>query len=585
MEEIFFLSDNQPLVKNIISSLNIPESQIIYLESFEQEYLFHDWITNSFKNKGIKKLIVPISIPTNENFNSEGLKIGLHLRLNYELTIEERCIPIIFLSDLSLEILASKGNFDSDVNPQYLFFTKGVYRSTFDPNEIIKKIETSESFSNEEYFSDVLQKLKLTQKESHGSHSISNAWGCYKLGQVAGVGDEIFNLPSISSYLKTLYAKYLICVNNSFHQGKYFDLNPVKCEGKKILYIDDQSDEGWTFLIKKIFKNSADGFISIDSGKYKNNETKIFHDFEGFYNECKNQIGKAWDLIIIDLRLHPEMEDIDNEKINPSSFSGYKLIDEFLNVNKGYQIIVLTASNKIWNIYAALERGAQSFYIKESPQFNYPIKETNSQYDKFKKDSSDCFKKSYLRDIWSEKISISDKLKSSQYSTDFTLAIINQMDIAFQMVLTAKTETQFAYAFVTLYMIIEIINNHFVNRKVNGRWEIDNNEELCAWSYVENKYEPYTIDNSNTKIDKVEGSKPPEWQKFAGIYFQKWNQEDPTFIQSVYFSIRKRNGFIHNDRTILDQKDRKGKYLNRDIFSDEGFKGLFEIIKKILEFL
>lgn len=34
--------------------------------------------------------------------------------------------------------------------------------------------------------------------------------------------------------------------------------------------------------MKNIFKGAGDNFVFIDSAKYKNSETKFFHDYEGF---------------------------------------------------------------------------------------------------------------------------------------------------------------------------------------------------------------------------------------------------------------------------------------------------------------
>jgi hypothetical protein len=83
----------------------------------------------------------------------------------------------------------------------------------------------------------------------------------------------------------------------------------------------------------------------------------------------------------------------------------------------------------------------------------------------------------------------------------------------------------------------------------------------------------------------VAGNKPPEWQKFAGIFFQKWLQTDGKFIKKVYSLINKRNGFIHNDTSILDKKDHAGNYLNHDIFEPNGFIKLFDCINDIINFL
>lgn len=577
MQGVFIFSDFKPFTKEIIVQLGIPDKQVISTQTFEKENNYHDWLTEVFKNNEVKKILIPLNLNTNDPIN-DALKIALHIRLNYELPVIKRIVPIILISDLTLDVIISKTTFDPTNNPQNLLFTRGVFLTNFDLDEIKHVIQKVEPCAENEYHVRILNKLKITQKESVGKHSISNAWGCFKLAQVTGLRDEIYKNENVAEHLKTLYAKYLICYNDTYTYDKLIDLIPIKCNGKKILFIDDQAEDGWSILMKNIFKTAGNDFLAIDSSNYKNNETKLFHDFEGFYSECQTQIGKDWDLIIMDLRLNPEKEDIDNEMISPTHFSGYKLIDEFLSQNNGYQIIVSTASNKIWNINAALKRGASSYYTKESPEFSYSIRETKRNYENFKYDVQKCFEKHYLRIIYNDIQTIKNQLAGKKYPIKFLNELSSQLDLAYQMFYNSNSKVQFAYAFVTLYLFIEAINNHFISKTANDKWEIVDTGNLLDWKW-DNGDGAYI----NTKTE-VTGSKPPEWQKFGGIYFQKWKKVDFNFIQTITSLISKRNGFIHNDKSILDRK-KSGKYINQDIYEPSGFIKLFGCIKEICDTL
>lgn len=579
MKEVFILSDYTQFFKELTKQLEFSENRIISLPSFENESGWHDWTTQLFRDNTINKLVIPISIPTDNPINTEGLKIALHIRLNYELTLPQRLTPIILLSDFNVKNILGKNNFDTDNNPQNLLFTKGIYLSSFDTDEITKTVTNAEPCLPENYQKQVLNKLKILPKASTGKHSITNAWGCFKLAQVTGLRDEIFKHDAISGHLKTLYSKYLICYNNAFKQEERIDLEPIKCNGKKIFFIDDQADEGWADLMKNIFKGAGNNFVFIDSAKYKNSETKLFHDFEGFLNECRSYIDNDWDLVIIDLRLNPEKEDIDNEMISPTEFSGYKLIDEFLNKNEGYQIIVSTASNKIWNINAALERGASSYYVKESPEFNYSISETNKHYENFKSDIQKCFAKSYLRDIYKNNQHLIQNL-NRQSTSNFINEIKNQLNLAYYLLSKAETKEQFAYAYISLYMIVEIVNNEYYTKTSDNKWKILGIGNLLDWKW---NTDSKTYSNSGTEV--IDNKPPPEWQQFAGIYYQKWNKNDHNFIQQLYFMITKRNGFVHGDKSILDKQDTSGKCVNHDIYTNEGYEKLFKHIKDIIGYL
>lgn len=593
MESIYLISDFSDKIKRLAESLKLPAQNIISYQYKENESGYHTWLNDEFKAKEIDKIIIPVSISNDDTINTIGLLMGLHIRLNYELSLEKRLTPIIFLSNFTVGNLIKVNSFDSDNNPQNLIFTKGVYFSSFDIEDIQKNITSSMPCLKADYYKNVLSKLNINRKEALGGHDIANAWGCFKVAQVVGFDDRIFQLYPIAKHLKQLYAKYLICKNQTFSNEKRIDLNPIKCNGKKILFIDDKADEGWAELMKNLFKGAGDNFKFVDSSKYKADDLhKSFKDFDGFYKECQSHIGKDWDLIIIDLRLNPEKEDIDNELITPTDFSGYKLIDEFLTKNEGYQIIVLTASNKIWNINAAIKRGAYSYFIKESPEFNFPISETKKLLDKFKSDVKVCFDREYLKQVFKEKQDLIHSINEMEYGSDFLETLKNQLNLAYYLLSKAETTEQFAYAYVSLYMIIETVNNHFVVKTTNDEWMMNiTNEPLLDWTY-----DAYTKSYINTNTT-VFGNKPPEWKKLAGLYFQNWNGQEQSFVQKIYQLITKRNGFIHNDNSILDKtkkdikgddilnKEKKPIYLNQDIYEPTGFIELFEVIQKVIGYL
>lgn len=454
MERIYLISDFSDKIKRLAESLELPVQNIISYQNKENESGYHTWLNDEFKAKEIDKIIIPLSISNDYKVNTIGLLLGLHIRLNFELSLNKRLIPIIFLSNFTVENLIKFNSFDSDNNPQNLIFTKGVYFSSFDVEEIQKAIKLSTKCKEADYHKCVLSKLNINRKEAYGGHDIANAWGCFKVAQVIGVDSKIYQLDSIAKHLKQLYAKYLICINETFSTEKRIDLNPIKCNGKNILFIDDKSDEGWAELMKNLFKGANDNFIYVDSSKYKADDLhKSFKDFDGFYKECQSHIGKNWDLIIIDLRLNPEKEDIDNELITPIGFSGYKLIDEFLTKNEGYQIIVLTASNKIWNINAALKRGAYSYFVKESPEFNFSLSETKKLLDKFKVDVNWCFQKGYLRELFEHWDNA--KSKTTNENVDYISLSNTSLDIAWEQIKSDFLN----FGFLTIFQSIESYAN------------------------------------------------------------------------------------------------------------------------------
>ncbi len=518
MNDTFIISDYSSFIKGLISKIGFSENNIISFPTYKNESDWHDWTTQLCSNHTIDKLLIPLSIPSNEPFNLTGLRIALHIRLNFEITLEQRLIPIILLSDFSRDNILSNisevvdDEFYQDNNPENLLFTKGIYLTSFDEIEITRTIEKAKPCQSDEYHAKILHKLKILNKAETGKHSIINAWGCFKLAQVAGLRDEIFKLKPISTKLKTFYSKYLICLNNAYTLEKCMDLEPIKYSNKKILLIDDQADEGWSELMTNIFKKAGDGFVCVNSEKYKNSETKLFHDFNSFIHECRTHIGKDWDLIIIDLRLNPAEEDVDSEIINPTSLWGYKLIEEFLMENKGYQIIVSTASNKIWNIDTALKRGASAYYIKESPEFNYTLKQTKEQYESLKTSINRCFKRSCLTEIyktWDTTFNI-----SSNPDEDFIKESDSFLKIAWNLI----HQEQLDFGYLSLFQIIEL----FARR--NYKYNYRNNTQYIIY---ENREYPVITTNDDEECWKLTFVE----DKVQGDYFQSGNE------------IKKRNEF------------------------------------------
>lgn len=567
MENTYLISDFSDNMKHIADLLKIRESNVISFVRKQNEKGFHEWLQDIFSKNDIHKIIIPVSLSNDIAFNTEGLLLGLHIRLNYQLSIEKRSIPIIYLSNFSIENIIKANNFDKDNNPQNLLFTKGVYLTSFDINDVEKTIENALPCSQENYEQNLLSRLNIQRKTTSGGHDIANAWGSYKLGLIIGIGETIFNQEYASKYLKQLYAKYLICKNNIFDYRKMIDLKQIKCSGKKVLFIDDKADEGWGVLMKKVFNGAGKDFVCVDPSKYKTtDEHRSFNDFDGFYKECQSHIGKDWDLIMIDLRLNPETEDIDNQTISPTTLTGYKLINEFLNHNAGYQIIVLTASNKIWNINAALDRGAYSYYIKESPDFNYPIKETQIQFDDFKEEVQRCFDKRYLRDVytkWSDA-----KSENSNPDKDFIAESDIALDIAWEQIKNEYLD----FAFLTLFQSVEGIANKLY---IVEQYEDLLDEEVTIDKSESNNFEwllTYKEDYNNgdyfysEKFFQSITRKPTTLYKISCLFKIKYDKDD-FFLREI--------GSLNKIRNSIAHKGAKG-------FADkENLIDLLQILKEL----
>jgi CheY-like chemotaxis protein len=333
--------------------------------------------------------------------------------------------------------------------------------------------------------------------------------------------------------------------------------------------IDDEADKGWELLLKKVFQTSTPEDFVVISEKVT--------DFDALSLTNKEIIeNQKFDLYLIDLRLNGLAEE---NILKTSEFSGMKMLQKIKGINPGNQVIIFTASNKVWNLKALLDAGADGYYLKESPEYNFSNELSKQNYQQFKKNIKDCFERDYIRGLYIDIQNIKRKLSTLSYPKDFLGELTNQLDLFFDMILKVKTETQFAHTYVTLYMVIEIINYQFVKKVADDKWEIEGIGLLLDWQW--NKGTSQYVNTGK----EVTGNKPPEWQKLSGLYFQKWKGADCKFIQDIYHLIEKRNGFVHNDSSILEKKDSKGNYVNEDVYTKEGIIKLFDAVKIVINFL
>src|SRR5699024_5909359 len=88
-------------------------------------------------------------------------------------------------------------------------------------------------------------------------------------------------------------------------------------------------------------------------------------DYALSYEMALEKIEESYELIFLDIRLTEK----DHLESNFENFTGFKILKkikkDFLSANFSTPIILLTASNKIWNIEAFKQYGVDEFYIKE----------------------------------------------------------------------------------------------------------------------------------------------------------------------------------------------------------------------------
>lgn len=541
--------------KESIINLGFPNLELPNLVDNDTEY--HNYIISIFQNNEIDKLIFDLSTRP-----IQTLKLAYHIRLSLAELKEKSLIPILFSATQNFEsIIRNCGNWIQ------IFTTKGTYFTSI--NLVKMDILHIEPLKSTDYKISFLDNIQIFPDETEGKHSIANQWGAFAMDKAANTNVLYYNETLKQTFYK-LYFKYI-----QAFQFEYSSLdkkshikgnipvgaaNSIESKNKKILLIDDEAEKGWELVLKKVFKNADFQVI----------KEKVA-DYNSFSENAKKIItGGEFDLFLVDLRLNGVQE----EDFTPiERFSGTNVLSEIKNQNKGNQVIMFTASNKAWNIKPLLDLGADAYYIKESPEYMFSLKVSESNYLTFKTNVKACFERNYLKTIYSQITKLKNKLKvlSEGYDQNFLDEIEILLDQSFDMHYNAKEDKQFAYAYITLYMILERINKEFIRKSdyketVKTEFSVDN-DSLKKWKW-NNDLRSYEMDE-----DQTFGTNPSETQKLIGILKQKYflNGLEDIKIEPLEKLIKMRNHFIHNDSRV-----------NQDTFSKKGYVDLFEIINLIL---
>ena len=540
---------------------NIGDSNYIQMPSFtlneDGERKLSEFVINNIRDS--KAIIIDV-----ETISPElCLAFAMAIRLSLFETKAAALSPILFISGTTQDILTG-----FKYSP--IILTGSI---AFDlPENANDALDAMEPLSPNEYKTKFLDVIKIIPNATEGKHSVANQWGADVLSRIV-VGNETNN-ELIKKARLSLYFRYVRALSLGVKDIEQLVQNVetpsvsssckiIDAAGKKILLIDDEADKGWDYVLRKMLPNTE--FRTI---------CEQVPDYASFSDEAKAEIESSkYDLIFLDLRMNGIQEE---DLLNPNDFSGMKILKKIKNQNKGNQVIMFTASNKAWNMKALLEAGADGYYIKESPEYAFPTSYSESNANELVKTINRCLRRGYLREIARE-IKTFKKIQSSfKYEETLFNNICIQLDVSYSLVASARSPQQFAFAYISLEQVFEIISDELLELD-NYHYIIKDTQEECLnWILNSRSCQGQTNYNWNDY---------PQWKKIASLYYQLWKGSDGTFGNQIMHLIEKRNAYIHNDKNTLNKKDSQGKKIHTDIFQADGYICLFKAVTTILRFL
>lgn len=458
-------------------------------ENLLEDHQLHDWIVKVFKTFDPSSLVIPLLV-RNDRF--KGLVLGLHIRLNHELTYKQKTIPLFFISeefdytsifsDTTLEIKNNRAL------PHYLLTTPNCFLE--EPNlEVVKKaIDVCKPMTPNDYRHKFLDVIKINASETTGKHSIANIWGAFQLARTTGHINILTEDRKLLRSQKDLFFKYIRAQSSALEYGLNKEENAsdrenqseedqsssevltIEASEKNILFIDDEANKGWDIVLSGLFKEA--NFEVVDRNSKE--------EFNSFYNRASskaleiNEEGiPKWDLILLDLRLN-EIEDIgDNVSKKAEDFSGAELLLKIKSANKGTQVIMFTASNKAWNMRDLMDSsmGANGFYIKEAPEYNQDPSFSKRNFESLQSQIYECFERKPLRRVYLLNQSIQKRLALengvfqnqilSRSKANLIGAYLKQAFSSLSHYSSSRKEFAL-FSFLDYYKIIETLGNELV---------------------------------------------------------------------------------------------------------------------------
>ncbi len=516
----------------------------------------HSWlIVNKQLLSDADKLIIPVRLG-NEDAEYMGLYIGLHIRLTKELE-DVRFLPILFISDATKEEILTNQIRKGKEKSGLLLFTKGSYLlSAFSLDEYLSK---SLSPINEQILIEtVIPNLNIENSKDPG-HQLANDWGAFRLAKFAGYSLKIEKPAALYFKYKDSFTNNEIVPNKNSNIG----LSQQNC---KALLIDDNANAGWSDTLSFILKSKI-----LAIGKLHSLE--VITDYDEAIAKTNYQ---DYDLIFLDLRLLKE-EDRLNHMGSIDDFTGTKVLKVIKEINHGIQIIIFTASNKVWNIEKLLKMGANGYYIKESPEYILSTRFSKDNYDEFIKTIQSCLLRKPLIRIYSHsqniKSIITTLVKNKKIDKSFGKSVQQYIDLANKIIDSARIDNDYAMGYLVLFKCIELINENYITEATRDNWEITTDGPLKQFRYNKGN----NIVASSTPIDFSKNI-PTTFEKIAGISSQVLGFTNVELLD-LYHNVQRRNKFIHPDDsgilTVIQINE------NKMIFSYEGYTRLITSLNLI----
>lgn len=537
MKKLLIHSQNTPL----IDKFTIEDQYVFTLDSdiSDVDFFIHKELTTGGLLAKIKDVdIIFVKLALSDNYLEYlGLRLIYHLRLTKTLG-DKSCLPLVIIAEESNQFIG----LTSDL--AQIFFTDGIYLmkdnvsrlnhylSLYESDGILKKVDISR----------VVGKLNLNPPLNYESHhSIANEWGILKWSEILSLNDE--NFTKIRENVESLlYYKFLLAKSQS--ELRTIDIEKKIKHNCKVWYVDDEWEKGWDVVLKKIFSSLTNLSLQIAKCNYKDSSSEDILDY------CHSELNTIDpDIVLLDLRLCDS--DFYNDN-GTTDLTGYKLLKIIKEFNPGIQVIVFTASNKVWNLIELQNENADSFVLKASPYFQQDPKYVSRSIDNFITSLINASEKKFIKELVNKCRHIEKVLNKTNIpeADDFNLFIADlkkkiELCLSTLTLINLEKSKTLDISFLSFYNFLECFVNHYIHFE---------DHHFCI-GYDEVQVNEFTIIKGKLKIHREFVPKDkydkPSWSKSLTAIFVdyfKLDDENGKCFLKIKDIQSDRNDYIHNKK-------------------------------------
>lgn len=583
---------NSEINKTAQENLNNTDKNILFIRSDENyisqpfnkydELIFYDNISDTDFTEAIltsldrdvyDNIFIPLCFGnTLSDFN--GLRLACHIRCTKS---KNQTTRIFIYGIVGIDYLLQNEYFN-------ILKTKNTYLIPFSKKSIGEAVQIKQETYNLEELPIEIAKLKLDVPEDYeDNHSIANEWAIYRWSKTIKAEDDAIEILS-HKINSNLYFKYLTTIYpiSDSQRLKESDMRLKMSGAPKVLYIDDEAEKGWYEIFCKILVdlNNVDFYCIGDDFKNQTEEQII----DNSLNKVKEFNS---DIVILDFRLHHR----DFAKSDIDSILGIRVLKKIKKFNPGIQVIIFSATNKIWNLQALNKAEIDSFIFKERPgsslDFDVTKKSIKLLLSTLEERSEFCFLKSFYErfDQLQKELLPRKNFKKTPnpLPKEFVDETLKWFKLSIDHLKEKIDDSKKAASFLFLFSVLENLSTRTIDvDNPIDEGKLRNGKKIFKYEFrsTKNRLRNYIEDANNlgfyrrtNSVLECGRSIPWNLKILNTLDFITDEQIDESLLSQI---IKKRNDFIHSNITTGD----RFTISNQDIIwlNEKIFNGLMKVI-------